>query len=141
MLSRAIEIAAKAHKGQVDKGGKPYIFHPLRVLLHFAEDEENVQICAVLHDVVEDTPVTLNDLCNEGFSGEVVSALDCLTRRAGESYDDFIDRIIINPIARKVKLADLNDNMDLTRISAPTARDLERVEKYKLAINRLISVR
>ena len=140
MLNKAIEIAAKAHAGQVDKGGKPYIMHPLRVLLNFCETEsEAVKICAILHDVVEDTDVTFEVLRAEGFSEEIITALDCLTKRSGESYEDFISRILTNEIACKVKHGDLADNMDLTRIPNPTEKDKERVKKYREAIRFLSS--
>ena len=138
MLNKAIGIAAKAHAGQVDKGGKPYILHPLRVMMKFCDDNGmDAQICAVLHDVVEDSNITFDDLRNEGFPEEIITALDCLTRRDGESYNDFIDRIIANPLACKVKNGDLADNMDLTRIPKPTAQDEKRVKKYRSAADRI----
>ena len=138
MLNKAIEIAAKAHAGQVDKGGNPYILHPLRVMQNFCDDgDESAQICAVLHDVVEDTSVTLDDLRDEGFSEEIITALDCLTKRQGESYDDFISRVLTNELACKVKRGDLADNMNLTRIPNPTAKDEERIKKYRKAADRL----
>jgi len=140
MLNKALEIAAKAHNGQVDKGGNPYILHPLRVMLNFCQSEsEAVQICAVLHDVVEDTSITLDDLRKEGFSEEVITALNCLTKREGESYDDFIDRVLTNEIACKVKYGDLADNMNLTRIKNPTEKDKERVKKYGKAAERILN--
>ena len=139
MLSKAIETAAKAHSGQLDKGGNPYILHPLRVMMNFCESEsEAVKICAVLHDVAEDTDITLDDLRAEGFSVEVIDALDCLTKRDGENYDEFIGRILINEIACKVKNGDLADNMDLTRIANPTEKDRQRVKKYRDAADRIM---
>lgn len=126
MLNKAIQIAVKAHEGQVDKGGNPYILHSLRVMLSCNSEIE--RICAVLHDVVEDTPVTFEDIREQGFSDEIVNALDCLTRHKGESYDDFIRRVLKNKIACSVKLADLADNMDLTRISSPTDKDERRIK-------------
>jgi len=138
MLSKAIEFAAKAHAGQTDKGGNPYILHPLRVLINFCDSEsEATRICAVLHDVVEDTGITLDDLREEGFSEEVLSALDCLTKREHECYDDFISRVITNEIACRVKSGDLADNMDLTRIPDPSQEDKERIMKYKKAASRV----
>ena len=131
MLEKAILIATNAHKGQLDKGGSPYILHPLRLM--FAMHNETEKICAVLHDVIEDTEITLDYLRNEGFSEEVLDALDALTRRNAETYDEFIRRIIKNKIASNVKLADLNDNMDLSRIKNPTQKDYERIEKYRKA--------
>ena len=136
MLNKAIAIAAKAHDGQVDKGGKPYILHPLRVMMNC--ESEAAKICAVLHDVIEDTIITLEDLTSHGFAQEIIDALDCLTKRKGESYDDFISRILPNELACHVKLADLTDNMDLTRIQNPTAEDEARIQKYKLAADRIL---
>lgn len=135
MLEKAILIAVKAHQGQVDKGGNPYILHPLRVM--FSMKNENEKICAVLHDVIEDTNVTLDHLKNEGFSEEVLIALKALTKHKNESYDKFIDRIINNPLACYVKLADLNDNMNLTRIQNPSHKDFERIEKYRKAVDKI----
>lgn len=139
MLNKAIEIASKAHAGQIDKGGNPYILHPLRVMINFCGSEnEVVKICAVLHDVIEDTDVTLDNLRMEGFSEEIVSALDCLTKRDGENYDAFISRVLTNEIACKVKCGDLADNMNLTRIPNPTEKDKERIKKYSKASERLM---
>ena len=138
MLSKALELAAKAHAGQLDKGGNPYIMHPLRILINHCADESNdVKICAVLHDAVEDSPLTLDDLRNEGFSQEIVAAIDCLSRREGENYDDYISRILTNLLACTVKRGDLADNMDLTRIPNPTAKDEKRLKKYQKAAARV----
>ncbi|MGG1513895.1 GTP pyrophosphokinase [Paenibacillus oryzisoli] len=132
LLTKAILLAAKAHDSQVDKGGQPYILHPIR-LASRAKAEEDA-IVAVLHDVVEDSEITLFDLQKEGFSPSVINALDCLTRRADESYEDFIQRIKLNPLATRVKLLDLEDNSDVNRIPNPTKQDYERIDKYKKAI-------
>jgi (p)ppGpp synthase/HD superfamily hydrolase len=134
-LERAIAIAADAHAGQVDKAGVPYILHPLRVMLRVGSTAE--RIAAVLHDVVEDTPWTLEGLAAEGFAPEVLAAVDALTRRAGESYDAFVARAGADPVGRAVKLADLAENMDLTRLEAPGARDLARLERYRRAVAQL----
>ena len=136
MLEKAILIAVNAHQGQVDKAGKPYILHPLRLM--FSRQNETERICAVLHDVIEDTDITLDYLRNQGFSEEVLAALDALTKRNGESYDEFISRIINNRIACYVKLADLSDNMDLSRIEKPSEKDYERIEKYRKAKDRIL---
>ena len=141
MLNKAIEIAAKAHAGQVDKGGNPYILHPLRVMMNFCnENDVTAKICAVPHDVVEDTDITFDDLRTEGFSEEIISALDCLTKRDSESYDDFIGRILTNILACKVKYGDLADNTNLTRIPNPTTEDKERIKKYRKASERIFDV-
>lgn len=134
-LEKAIRISITAHQGQVDKAGTPYILHPLRVMLACKTNEE--QICAVLHDVIEDTSMTLEDLSKEGFSEHILNTIDALTRRSYETYGQFIERIMQDPIACKVKLADLADNMDLTRIANPTEKDYKRVEKYRRATHKI----
>ena len=134
-LDRAIELAKQHHEGQTDKAGKPYIDHPLRVMNQVESEEE--KIVAVLHDIVEDTDISLDDLRSEGFSEEVVSAVECLTKQDGENYDSYIERISFNPLAVKIKLADLEDNSDLTRLPEVTDKDLERIEKYDKALEKL----
>ncbi len=129
MLSKAIIIATEAHLGQVDKGGEAYILHPLRVMMSIKDYEH--KIVAVLHDVLEDTLVSAEDLRLEGFNEKIIEALIHLTRRDNESYEEFIDRVIKNPIARAVKLADIKDNMDLSRLENPTEEDYVRLEKYE----------
>ena len=136
-LAKAIALAAQAHVDQVDKAGQPYILHPLRMVMRLAQDAEAAQISAALHDVVEDTPYTLDDLRAAGFSEEIVIAIDCLTRRATESYEEFIDRLQDNRLARLVKLADLEDNMDLTRMDRVSEHELARLERYHRAWRRL----
>jgi (p)ppGpp synthase/HD superfamily hydrolase len=132
-LERAIVIATEVHAGMADKAGAPYILHPLRVMLSLSETSD--RIVGVLHDVVEDCPGwTLDRLRAEGFSEEVVAALDATTKRDGEEYFSFVRRAAANPIGRKVKLADLKDNSDLARVSNPTERDFERIKKYREAI-------
>jgi (p)ppGpp synthase/HD superfamily hydrolase len=131
-LERAIAIAAKAHEGQKDKAGAPYILHPLRVMLRCKTPEE--RMAAVLHDTVEDTDVTFDFLRQEGFSEAVLKGIDAVTKREGESYDDFVQRSAADPVGRAVKLADLADNSDLARIANPTQKDHDRVEKYRKAI-------
>lgn len=131
-LERAIAIAAQAHAGQTDKAGAPYILHPLRMMLTLETEAE--RIVAVLHDVVEDTPVTLDDLRAERFTDEILAALESVTKRDGEDYEAFVLRAGQNPIGRRVKLADLRDNSDISRIPAPTEKDYGRLEKYRGAI-------
>lgn len=139
MLNKAIEIAAIAHTGQVDKGGAPYILHPIRIML--TRENELEQICAVLHDVVEDSEFTFEELRKQGFSEKVIDVLDCLTKRDGENYDEFIGRVLKNETACQVKLADINDNMNLTRIENPSEKDRERIRKYKKAVERILAMR
>lgn len=134
-LERAIAIAAKAHEGQVDQAGAPYILHPLKVMLRVTTNEERV--VAVLHDVVEDTDITLGMLRSEGFSEAVLCALESVTKRTGETYEAFVQRAASDPIGRRVKLADLAENSDLSRLSNPTAKDHERVAKYHRAIDQI----
>lgn len=138
MLEKAILIATKAHIGQLDKGGQPYILHPLRVMQSCNSDLE--KICAVLHDVIEDTNISLNELREEGFSEEVLVILDLLTKKEQEDYSTFIDRISTNETACRVKIADLQDNMNLSRIKSPSIEDKKRVEKYMDALERLHGV-
>jgi len=134
-LEDAIALAAQAHGGQLDKGGHPYILHPLRVMLRLTDEID--RIVAVLHDVVEDTYVTMKDLRDAGYSEEILAALDSVTQRYGESWDVYLSRVEKNAIGLRVKLADIDDNMDLRRIAKPNRYDLERVEKYKVAVMRL----
>lgn len=136
-IDRAITLAAEAHFGQVDKAGQPYILHPLRLMLKFQYTEE--MVVAVLHDVVEDSNISLDDLISHGFSEPIVEAIDCLSRREGESYEEFIKRISINILARKIKIEDLKDNMDLTRLDSVSDKDLDRIVKYHRALRVLLT--
>ncbi len=131
MLENAILFATKAHKGQMDKAGKPYILHSFRVMLSCKKQEE--QIAAVLHDVLEDTDNAKEDLQKAGFSEEIIQAVICLTKQKKEDYFAYIQRVKQNEIARVVKLADLQDNMNLKRLSVITEKDKERVKKYQKA--------
>lgn len=137
-LERAIAIAAEAHAGQTDKAGQPYILHPLRVMGSVTSDQ--ARIAAVLHDVVEDSDWTLEALASAGFDPAVIHAVDALTRRDGESYEHFVERAGIDPIAREVKLRDLDDNMDLRRLSQVTPGDLKRWNRYRDAKTRLLAI-
>jgi (p)ppGpp synthase/HD superfamily hydrolase len=128
-IERAVEIAARAHAGQVDKAGVPYLFHPLRLMLSVSTPEE--RMAAVLHDVVEDTPVTLDDLRAERFPVQVIEAIQALTKLPGETRLEAARRAAQHPIARVVKLADVKDNMDLRRIATPTDNDYARLKEYE----------
>lgn len=130
-LEDAIIIAAQAHRGQKDKKGVTYILHPLRLMLRMQSEVE--MMVAVLHDALEDTDLTIDQLQDKDFPQEVLKAVECLTRKDNESYDKFIERVRTNPTALRVKVADLEDNMDIKRIIAVTSRDLERLEKYHKA--------
>ena len=134
-LQDAIALAVTAHLGVMDKSGQPYILHPLRVM--FACETPTQKIVAILHDVIEDTDRTLEDLAQLGYSQEVLAALDCVTKRAGESYDQFVDRAAGNPIARQVKIADIEDNMDVRRLRGIGMEDFQRLTKYLAAWQKL----
>ena len=133
-LTTAIMIAANAHHGQVDKAKQPYILHPLRVMLAVNSDEE--RITAVLHDVVEDTDVTLDALRGKGFGAAVVQAVDALTRRNDEPYVDFIRRARANEIARRVKIADILDNTNPDRVRAAGLGE-QHLDRYREALQML----
>lgn len=135
-LERAIEIAATAHLGQSDKAGAPYICHPFRVALEFirAGDEQRA-IVAILHDVIEDTPLTAEDLSRDGFEPEIIDAVVALTRRDDEEYAAFVRRAAANGIARPVKIADLRDNLAETRMAKlPSDERRKLLAKYAGAL-------
>lgn len=129
MLEKAIEIAVEAHRGQIDKAGKIYILHPMRVMLRGKNETE--MIVGILHDTVEDTPVTLDMLRMEGFSEEILAAISCITKEKGEDYGHFINRVLTNPLATQIKLYDIEDNMNRDRIPFPTPKDEARFAKYE----------
>ena len=135
-LDKAILIACQAHTEQVDKAGQPYIMHPLRLILKFDNDIE--RIVAVLHDVIEDSNTTTDDLYHYGFCKEVIDAINCLSKRDDEAYDDFILRISKNSLAAKIKIEDLKDNLNLVRINCIGKKDLARVVKYHKALKFLL---
>jgi Guanosine polyphosphate pyrophosphohydrolases/synthetases len=133
MTKKAMKLAYEAHQGQRDKNGMPYIFHPM----HLAEQmaDENTTVCALLHDVVEDTPYTLAGLENIGFHPEVIEALTLLTHDKSVPYMDYVRKIKTNRIASAVKLADLRHNSDLSRLGTVDDDALKRVEKYRQAMS------
>ena len=135
-LKHAIEIASKAHRGQINKANEPYIRHPLRVMDQVDSTDE--KIVAVLHDVVEKNPQwPLNRLASEGFKPKVIKAVEAMTRRSDERYEDFVLRAAANPTSRAVKLADLNDNIHMSRIAGLDAskyrKAIELVSKHQSA--------
>lgn len=138
MTRKAMKIAYVAHAGQVDKTGVPYIYHPI----HLAESmtEEKAVITALLHDVAEDTDITIDDLAREGFHADILTALTLLTHNPAEEYMDYISRLSTCPLARKVKLADLRHNSDVTRLDAIDEKTARRLEKYRRAIQLLEAV-
>lgn len=133
MLDKAINIAAHVFEGKYDKGGQPYILHCLHVMNVVGPDDHELMSIAVLHDVVEDTEVTFDDLKNDGFSNRVIDALKLLTHKKGTPYEDYIKGIATNDDARKVKLADLRHNSDITRMKGLRKKDFDRLEKYHRA--------
>ncbi|MFN8378871.1 MAG: GTP pyrophosphokinase [Anaerolineae bacterium] len=133
----AISLAVRAHAGQKDRYGQPYILHVLRVVARVFDPP--AQMTAALHDVVEDTAVTLDELRLMGYPEPVLDAVDCLTRRDSETYDAFIERIAPNPLAVRVKLADLEDNMDLRRSGQLDVEAAERFGRYQRAWRRLMT--
>ena len=133
-LERAIEIAVSAHKGVKDKGGNPYILHPLRVMLSLNSEEE--KIVGVLHDVVEDAEDwTFEKLQDEGFSTQILEGLQSVTKTSeDENYDEFVQRALANAIGRQVKIADIKDNLDVTRLDILTEKDMKRLQSYKKSL-------
>ena len=114
-LDEAISLARRFHEGAVDKGGRPYIEHPLRVMARVSTEEE--KLAAVLHDLLEDTDLSTTDLAAAGCPARVLQALDALTRRRQETYDEFIERVVLDPLARAVKRADIADHLDPDRLA------------------------
>src|SRR6516165_7705723 len=128
LLEKAIVIAVGAHKAQKDRYGAPYVLHPLRIMARVETTREKT--VAILHDVVEDTEWTFEKLRQEGFPEDIISALDCLTKREKEPYEDLVKRAAANPLARRVKISDLEDNMDIGRMPELTDETKTRLEKY-----------
>lgn len=137
-LDSAIVIAVNAHAGVINKDLTPYILHPIRLMQQAETNDE--KIVAILHDTVEDTYVTLVDLKDKMFPQHIVDAVDALSKRVGETYEDAIERIALNPLATKIKLLDLYDNIDVTRLPVLGDWELKRTAKYHKAILRLRSV-
>ena len=135
LLNLAIAIAEKAHAGQIDKAGKPYILHPLTVMAQM--DDVESKIVAVLHDAIEDSDLTINELSQQGFPELITEAIAAITKLDGELYDDYLLRVMGNAIALKVKIADVTHNMDISRIANPSTKDFQRLEKYQKVLNQL----
>jgi guanosine-3',5'-bis(diphosphate) 3'-pyrophosphohydrolase len=136
LLALAIAIATKAHDGQFDKAGKPYISHPLTVMAQM--DTLESKIVAILHDAIEDSDLKITDLVQQGFPDFIVKAIAAITKLEGEAYEDYILRVKSNAIARQVKIADLTHNMDISRIPNPTEKDFQRLEKYQKVLSQLV---
>lgn len=134
-VAAARALATKAHEGQTDKAGLPYITHPERVALRMESPE--LQVIGWLHDTVEDTPIALQDI--EGaFGPETAAAVDAISRRDREKWSGYLDRVAANPMARQVKISDLIDNSNLSRIPHVTLKDVERQKKYNKALKKLL---
>ena len=134
----ALRIAIRAHEGQKDKSGREYIMHPIRVA-EWCRDPR-AKIVALLHDTIEDTDVTPDYLYSQGFPDEIIEGVLSVTKREGESYEDFVSRAALNPLGREVKRADLEDNMDIRRLETISDDDVNRLRKYLKAWHYLNSL-
>lgn len=130
MLAKAIKIAVISHEGQFDKGGNAYILHPLKVMHYLKSNDTELQCIAVLHDVIEDTIVTYQDLWDTGISQRVIEGVRCLTKQRGETQEEYFNKVCSNKDSMLVKLADLRHNTDIRRLKGVTEKDIKRVEKY-----------
>jgi (p)ppGpp synthase/HD superfamily hydrolase len=130
MLDKALHLATNAHHGQFDKGGKPYILHPLRVMSFLKTDDEELQCMALLHDVIEDTDTTYSDLLEAGMSMRVCEGIMALTKERGYTYDQYKQKIFKNRDAMQVKMADLRHNTDVRRLKGVAQKDIDRMAKY-----------
>ncbi|MFB2836490.1 GTP pyrophosphokinase [Floridanema evergladense] len=135
LLDKAIALAQTAHANQVDKAGAPYIGHPLRVMNSLSTVAE--KIVGVLHDSIEDSELTLKDLQNAGFPDEVIEAIEAITKKPHEDYQVYLNRVMGNALALRVKIADMLDNMDIKRIAEPTEKDWKRLRKYQEVLPKL----
>jgi (p)ppGpp synthase/HD superfamily hydrolase len=130
LLGKMLVIATNAHSGQYDRGGNPYILHPLKVMHYLKTEDEELQCIALGHDVIEDTDVSYQQLVAEGFTERIIQGIRTLTKLPGETYDEYKVRVMENVDAMKVKLADLRHNSDIRRLKGVTEKDLARIEKY-----------
>ncbi len=136
LLNQAIELARQAHANQVDKAGKPYLEHPWRVMNAVTTISE--KIVAILHDAVEDSDLSLECLKKQGFTEDIIEAIDAITKRDGEPYSAYLERVKANPLSLRVKIADMRDNMDMGRIANPTKKDYQRLRKYQDTLPKLL---
>lgn len=130
LLSKAIHLATNAHHGQFDKGGNPYILHVLTVMNLLENPDEELQTIALLHDVIEDTATTFEDLRTQGFSERVITAVALLTKMPGQTYDEYKEGVFSNTDAMRVKAADLTHNSDIRRLKGISERDIQRMARY-----------
>lgn len=132
MLDQMLMIATKAHHGQFDRGGNPYILHPLKVMHYLKTDDEELMCMALGHDVIEDTSVTYKDLREAGISERVIDGIRALTKQPGQTYDEYKQNVFANIDAMRVKMADLRHNTDIRRLKGVTEKDLARMAKYQM---------
>lgn len=130
LLGKVLVLATNAHAGQFDRGGKPYILHPLKVMHYLKSDDEELQCMALLHDVIEDTNTTWHDLEVIGCTPRVIAGVKALTKMPGQSYDEYKEGVFANEDAMRVKMADLRHNTDIRRLKGVTQKDLDRLAKY-----------
>ena len=140
LYSKAFQIASETFEGKTDKGGQPYFDHCCRVMENLDTEDVELKIIAVLHDVIEDTETTLTELKSAGFTDRIIKAVDLLTHSKEDSYDEYIKKMAVNKDAIKVKLADLKDNCDVSRLKEITDKDIERLKKYIKHYNYLKSL-
>jgi len=132
LLGKVLVLATNAHAGQFDKGGKPYILHPLAVMALLNSDDEELQCIALLHDVIEDTKTTWAQLREIGCTDRVINAVDALSKMPGQSYDEYKEKVFSNKDAMLVKMADLRHNTDIRRLKGVSQKDIDRLAKYNL---------
>jgi len=130
MLAKMLVIATNAHDGQFDRGGNPYILHPLKVMHYLKSDDEELMCMALGHDVIEDTSVTFKDLREAGISERVIEGIRALTKMPGQTYEEYKEGVFANKDAMKVKMADLRHNSDIRRLKGVTEKDIARIAKY-----------
>lgn len=129
-LARAIALAATAHQDQTDKAGRPYILHCLKVMHYLRSDDDELMAIAVLHDTVEDTEVTFQHLRTWGMSGRVIAGVRAMTKQRGQTPEEYLEQVLANADAVRVKMADLRHNSDIRRLKGVTEKDIRRIEKY-----------
>ena len=132
MLAQMLHIATSAHHGQFDKGGAPYILHPLKVMHYLKSDDEELMCMALGHDVIEDTSVTYQDLRDAHISERVIAGIRALTKQPGQTYAEYKEGVFANPDAMRVKMADLRHNTDIRRLKGVTEKDITRMAKYHI---------
>ncbi len=137
MIKQAIELCYNYHKGQVDKAGKPYFLHPMTVALNCNNDDEKV--VALLHDILEDTEITVEELIEKGIPERLCRSIVVITKKENDSYEKYVDRVAKDPIAIAVKIKDLEHNMDVSRLQDPTQKDYDRIEKYRKVHSKLLN--